>query len=667
MSERASERLRTELRVLRDVLLRSIDGVVLGDVEDGLELYARLVNGVLESRASLEQRYQVAPPSSWLGRHGQEMEWLNDDLRAFVERAWKEPNQTVLGEMITFLVRLLDSLRRSNRMVVHSDVLDLGRVFYFHSLAHSTRSGRSIGSRMLGAVREYLDFFVLHTGDARTEVDLEVARQVVDFLVRCARLATQENPARLPEALRQVDELIDNLERRRRRIDYFEVEPDELRIEVYLGGYLLGLLGDVLHRSERGLIDAEETPRLVGQIRPLLRRLPVGFSLIEALGDRRGGGYPWANWEMESWPVGQHGGAIGAIEEWIRVAAVVELASQPELMQVFESATKNSDPDASFLFSSLAATAERSSNDVRLRTIYPHEASLDRLVELSLQLSSSAAELAELERDRRAQLAISAPKVATFTSAVAEEWSKRNPLRGSLVETTAGLREPPTDWFGFNSLVPKDFFVESDVHADPASLGHDVGSSLVRGEVARVIEILDELPREALSLAGLPAAVQKATENLVRRGLQPLIVVVDSWRAQHALAPDAGYGASGPVLVDGVPLVFEHADHEAACYVVDLGKTVGVSRWKAEPDEAGFALAVGGLLAVFVREVTDELAASLLESNPRLGLDDDGVRLDSGEARRRLRRQVHIRVWSKVEIEVAEPEGFAFTIIEDVE
>jgi hypothetical protein len=657
MTERAVDTLRVELRALRDGLLQSIDGARLGDVEEGLDLYVRLIDGVLETRARLEKRFGFPSPASWFGEHGQEMQLLTDDLRSVVTRAWVRPDEAVLQKVITFMVGLLDTLRRSGRLAVHADVLSLARLFYFESLtkeSHGVR--RSIGSRLLSSVREYVDFFVLPTDVDVEDPELEVARQSVGFLVQSARRASQYRPDRATEAFEQIDELVDHFELRGRRLDRLDLIERDQPVLTFLGGYLLGLMADVIHREERDLLGTDAAVNVFREAETQLQRISVPRALLAAL-DSRGSDspYPWASWEMESWPSGQRGGTIGHIEDRIRVVAALEMSRQPQSLGLFTTLAVDGGAD-SFLIKSVATAAETASANERLLRVLPDPTDATRrLATIASELTREADRLAELERDQRALIEINPEKIRQFTDAVMEAWNKPGLLRGDLSATAS---EPtPASWFGFNSLVPRDYFVDSDVYADPASLGETVGRGMERGEVEAVLGVLDGLRDTEASMEDLPSVVSEELERQQALGLAPAVVVVNSWRAHRALTGDSGLGTASPVLLGAAPVLLEHSDDaRSRCVVADLEQAVRIRRWVVRQPPADF-IALQDVLVFSVRAIDNELAAELLASNPRLATDDDGQPVNESESIRRLKRQVHVRVWTKVEVESGDGTG----------
>ena len=70
---------RRELKSLRDQVLTAIDGSTIGDVEDGLDLYARLTSTTLRTFNELRERTELEANSSWFNPYGQEMDWLGWD------------------------------------------------------------------------------------------------------------------------------------------------------------------------------------------------------------------------------------------------------------------------------------------------------------------------------------------------------------------------------------------------------------------------------------------------------------------------------------------------------------------------------------------------------------------------------------------------------------
>ena len=205
---------RIELRALRDQILAAIDGSVLR-VEDGLDLYGRLLGRVTRAaRSDLAAASNSRPPSGWLNLDGSEVEWLDEDLRTFITRAWRVGNSNVLVLLSTSLTRLLDLMRRRLEERAHERILHLADVFYHQSLVTEadiddrTSSGRA----MLIAVRSYGEVPILFEFAETPDVQVVYLTQVFSFLARSVKAALDTDADRVAGAVVEVEELLDGLE-----------------------------------------------------------------------------------------------------------------------------------------------------------------------------------------------------------------------------------------------------------------------------------------------------------------------------------------------------------------------------------------------------------------------------------------------------------------------
>src|SRR5690606_35826343 len=101
----------------------SIDTASIGDVEDGLDLYRRLTSATLRTFNELRARTGLHPNSSWFNPYGQEMEWLEKDIRSFVDRTFANFNDGVFDAVLRFLLELLNEFWESNELGAHGRFL----------------------------------------------------------------------------------------------------------------------------------------------------------------------------------------------------------------------------------------------------------------------------------------------------------------------------------------------------------------------------------------------------------------------------------------------------------------------------------------------------------------------------------------------------------------
>jgi hypothetical protein len=422
-------------------------------------------------------------------------------------------------------------------------------------------------------------------------------------------------------------------------------------------------MGYVLMVRDRGLVTDGEARAAIAELQKATDEVSAWDGVRTALGDERMHRFPWSHWEMQHWPDGVHGGTLGQLEDWIRVAAVGELSRKGELRETRTALAHLRPWDA-------AHTAKRLREAVRDRPspwmseVVPGWPSKQQLAKVEDELSSAEGDFDRLEARTRAELPIERNKIEEFIRAVESEWLGESTLRGSLTSSEPA-EAPPMSWFGFNSLQSRDFFTTSpNVHAPPVQLGRSIGRGLVEGEIRRAVEILDQLPHSESSLEQLRRVVDARIDELKSHGARPRILIVGEWRAAHALLGDYSFGAGRAGTYRNVALDLEYVDREPICFVFDFEQTLRVRRWPARRADPKDIIAAGGKLLINVRDIDEAYAAELLEGNPGLRAGPAGEQQTQEDAVERLRQFVHIRVWTKLEIDLLpQPAGHAIDLI----
>ena len=672
MSSTASEHVQRELRTLGKAIRSAIDVAEPGDVEEGLRIYGQLVNSVLDRRNTFRDRFGTEANSSWWNSAGREMEWLDRDIESFVDRAFKVPDQRVQAAIANFLAQLLDALRRSRQPEAHRALLRHAERFYYRSLDFPIEPRRrSAGEAILAAVGAYADFQI----GARTKAasglgdELPYLMQVIDFTVRTIRSAVDNNVATSAEqtdnagrvrsggvtahaeqGLERLREMLDGLEFQSRQARGGPgPEMDEIRSRI--GGYLLGLAAYILLRTERGQLDMPACAQLLSSVVTTGRRVPAEMAVSVALDDNAG--FPWHMWEVDTWPRKQQGGAVGRIDDLIRAVGSIRLTEDPGAADEFiETAEETAAPsNAAYLLQTMANAARHAKDDDTLNSTYPGGIPQQKLATLAEQFDAHADELEEDAKDSRADLEVDAIKVTQFATEVVKAWTNPSVLRGDPAHAS-GQGDPPSTWWGYSHLLPKEFFIESDVFAEPGHVGQSVGTAMVRGETAAILEMLDEMPRQERTLSDVNAWVRTALTELRDKGLEPTVVVVNSWRAMREILGSDWSPTREEAEFEGARVVLEYTDHSPACYVVEIPKAVTVLRWVA-PEDAG-PLYANGRLLISVRDIHEPFAIELLNANPPLREGDDGRPMSQDQAVRRLRRSAQVRVWTKFEVAISD-------------
>ena len=255
--------------------------------------------------------------------------------------------------------------------------------------------------------------------------------------------------------------------------------------------------------------------------------------------------------------------------------------------------------------------------------------------------------LGELEARKTRELieqSLDSERVETFYSAVISGVGRQGSISGVFPRcdgvTAAESGDEPPPLFGTHSLAPKEFFVSTDVHADPSSLGQSIASSILRGEDRLVTERLSKACRsEPLG----DRRIEVVVPHLVGGFRDPaeihvLVVGVLDWWVQlrRSMNQDMGVRFNDSFSQEGVTYSQHHAGDWRGVLVADLPRLACYSRVVADSDDRkaeGLALlSVDAISATEAREMADAQGNDLEKE-------------DLAHEVRRLQQQVRLRAF----------------------
>jgi hypothetical protein len=645
---------RAELKSLRDQVLQSIDGRVIGDLDDGLDLYEQLVRVTFRTRNELANRFGTATPTSWVNPYGRELEWLNDDIRAFIDHAWREQALEVPTSILHFLINLLETARRSNELAAHKQFLELLHIAFHRSLTargHDDDGGARVLSRSnLAVLRSYGEYQLVHGLDTRSSADDDALLQVITSLFDDLRLTVELDPSSANACLVEITELLD-------AIDFTEGRTGEAGLSKAIdriSAYVVGVAAYVMMRADRARLAPAEATELLRALRPLLDRAEPWRTLRVALAES-GDGFPWDRWELGLWPDGQRTGMLGHMESSIRrVTAVILVKSAGASEEAIHALGDLMPIEAEAAVGSVAAEVPGLIGRPWLVDAFPELADGSRVQRAEMGLKQLLDHFkAEVEKSR-AERALDPRKVKVLADAVESSWLEASRLRGPL---RANSTDPPESdvMFGYSSLVPKDYFTDSEVHAEPSRLGETIGRALARGETEVVLKAVSGLEALQVPGSGLRVAAKGAVDTLRGKGFDPSIVVVNSWRA----AVELGGGrfdadSDEKERFEGAHLEIEYSDGPAICLVADLSRLLRIRRWTVHREKSFDVILAGGLLLLGVEEMTAERANLLVSENLEFRRASDETLTSTEDAVRRLLGQAHVRALTQLDVQIAD-------------
>lgn len=661
MSDPSAE-FRRELKVLRDQTNSAIDSGAVGDVEDSLDLYAGLLSAVLRTFEQLQEQLGVQAPS-WFNPYGQEMDWLENDIRSFIERMSVESRNPVVDELLRFLLRVLSQFLEARELGAHRRFLQLTEAIFYRSLSSGSSPG-SVAAGVLDSIKTHGEFRVAADADRLGDATVTTAlQQIVDFLFGCFRLAVDQRAiSHAGICAAAANDLLETLENLSVR-STFQKQPDALRtamlrIKAYgLGGSALVLLA--LKHERVGEADAST---LLDKLAPLVPDDDLWTAFAETHEDR-GQGYPWSSWEIGFWPAGVHSGALGHLDSAIaRVVAIRLLGGSAASVGAIGTLRALPPAQAAWIVGRVLGQLE-SAVDTRV-ALRPDSAASDPS-EARLALERAKSDFERVDLENRGRLPLDQSKIDEFLEAAEHTWLKRSALAAAVQEKIEDA-DAPTDLFGLSSITPKDFFTDSEVFAEPRRVGENMGSAVRRGESKQILDAAGLVGHREIRLSDIRNEVLGALKGLRGSGYAPSVIAVNSWRIAHDLTASYQAGGSGgPAEIDGASLESEYVGDDTLCLVADFSKAILVRRWRLEKTTDEQHLLAGGLLRAGVRDMTVDYAAEVVDSNSEFLRDDNGRPLSRDEAIERLRNTVNTSLFCKVQVELVDRDAlFVFRVKE---
>lgn len=245
-----------------------------------------------------------------------------------------------------------------------------------------------------------------------------------------------------------------------------------------------------------------------------------------------------------------------------------------------------------------------------------------------------------------ARLPVDQDRVAAFRSAVRERLAEErtDSLLSALAElpSAAGSASPN---FGLDTLIPRWYFAETRVHAEPASLAEDLVRGLVRGEQERILNrVVSDLTNSSeTTLSSLREQLDAASAE---RDLADPVVVTNSYQA-HALLT----GRHLDRIDDGVRSPFRgvvfrvHDDRQSFVALLSPG-TPSVRLRPVTPSVAGDEAIEGFAVILGISELAPEEMDALVGRESRSRIDEA-----------RLRGSIRVRLLEHLEVVMGEEDA----------
>jgi len=639
--------LRAALGELRDQTASALREARLSDLEDGLKLYEELMLAALQQFEDLRELVQT-PPISWRGGYGREMDWLVEDAATLVAVAVQSSSPEAISIALGLPFELLvEGVRRRMSGLVKT-ALDLYARCWREGLALPPESivWKRARHSILLQIENAGDYYIAPLRRTDVEAADGYAAFLFSTLAELARTVLDAaRPEDLSAVLRTIREVFAPAENRRaqRRLPWSAGPGHDIRTLKSM--LVLGLNAYVLMLFDLQRIDVVTARDLIARVGALGADRPGWDDYIAAYaqGDSV---FSWYFWETAL--RAERGGVI-QFDHYLTLAFVLLLARGFVGLRV---APSGAPEDTRFYVERVIEG---------LRTITEREPYLQLGPFPSAQVVQEKAEqlFEELQRavqDQVALLALSQERLTQFVDAVRAEWHAQSQQHPQL---RARADEPPNGddsaylLFGFNNLVPKDYFAETHVFADPKDLAAEYIRALVRGEKEYWLRQVGAAARSLVTPTERFRDVVKEQLRAQRSaGFVPEIVVFRDWRLMDELREDPMDVTRSPdsTTLDGARVTLSFEDVEFSCIVADFA-AVGELRYeRMVARRTGDQVIEAGRLLVGVESIDTALAESLFERNPRLATTGDETGVELPEAIHRLRQRVVVRLLERISV-----------------
>jgi hypothetical protein len=658
---------RHELASVRKALINAIREGVPSDVVEGIDVYQRLLNRLLDRFDELERATGSRPAPQFLPfglSGGEELAWLQTDYGDFINQSIRTGD----SEVVTAVVHGLAGVAAT--CVGHGDATAYEP---FIRLIYRVWTSRDV------------------SGDGRYS---EAARSaVINFLASQTRLAAasalqaESVEPRFFAAIAKLYGELMKLAVDQRRTD--DLQTLSVALQRSFGQSLAGVLR-ASRPSGGGLIEVASrfaavatmgvdgwilyltspsrpehlTPAEARDLRQALS--PGRFGVWQALplvtSFEWSGFLGWTMWELDD---NQDGIGHGAVEANALTALVVEAVEREERPQINQLrmgtngvlTLRGTVGELDGLLSRLAELE----NDERWAFLDLPPPGIAWLRDV---LDSLKREASDQLADELIARPLEQDRIDAFVTSANEQWRSQEKIvdQFPVVRATDGDEgsDAPGPWlvYGQYVTISKDYFVETEVLADPAMLAFEFVRNLTQSEAIGVRQaLLAALPSRDVQTAKLVDEVKAELTRMRARNLHPMIVlfaqflVLDTLRDAGTEHPGGGIGVAG--TIDGAEIFWETDVGGPICVLIDPA-TAGRVWWR--PIIAELAEQAQRSPTVDVQPIDDAKAEELAATG---GPRSDRATMDA----RTLRQFALVRVQELLRVEISSPDaGLVFRI-----
>lgn len=362
---------------------------------------------------------------------------------------------------------------------------------------------------------------------------------------------------------------------------------------VFVTVCLLAIYAWVLYRV--GERKKEDMPRLRRRLEKIARHFPVWNAAKSLRRDAFDEYLRSSWWEVEM--KGGRGGGVMVMSRYETLAAILTGARPPSP----ENATTEDFEQADVVLRAFADDAQG--------RLAGFPADLADITNVQSELISRLIILTETQKTREAEALAAAPilteRVELFRDTILS--NVRESRSSGLAALFPQKVGEPSTLLGWVSRVPKEYFVESDVHAEPEELARSLAIGIERSEEARVLKALAEHATNRESVDRVRVA-----EFLERPESDGLLMVSNSWQVAET------FGLGDQVLRDDTRRTYQvWTDDDPFVVFVDPRQSVAVLRGIPDAEDVTDVVEESLGIVVGVSELRDDEMCELADTEAR--------------------------------------------------